>query len=241
MPDLTFLPGGLSHVTKWEFLYSNMLFPNDVVQQQAYIANCQYKRMKDLGLLTSQSEEKLREIIGIAFLSEPITDKMIIKAYIKGFLTGFQLYICLMLHDKNELTGLKRSRSIINENKDSIFGGIPLVTASISSLERIWKTYYSVSHLWAAMLVCWVREDEVVPNEEDYEFMLISNGIGNLVVNCFPDSKTPILNPNDLFFYHDDIIGSWDIEFIDIPEIIKIASLNYSDIKREIRKAEGSA
>ena len=91
------------------------------------------------------------------------------------------------------------------------------------------------------MLICHSPVLLLIVLQVVYEFTLISNGIGNLVVNCFPDSKTPILNPNDLFFYTDDVIGSWDIEFIDIPEIIKISSLNYSDIKREIRKAEGSA
>ena len=241
MPEITFLGDEFPHLSQWECIASIMFFPNDLVKQQAFGAKCQYERMCDLGLLTSQSEKKLREIIDAAFMSEPVSEEMILKASIKGFLAGVQLYICLMLHDKNEQSGLKRSRSIINENKVSFFGGQPLVTASISSLERIWKTYYSVSHLWAAMIVCKGREDVVVPNEEVYEFILISNGIGNLVVNCFPDSKTPILNPNDLFFYTDDVIGSWDIEFIDIPEIIKISSLNYSDIKREIRKAEGSA
>ena len=238
MTENTFMPDEFPLLTKWEVLYSNMMFPNDLVKQQAFVTKCQYERMRDTGLLTLQREKKLREIIEAAFMSEPVSEEMILKASIKGFLAGVQLYICLMLHDKNEQSGLKRSRSIINENKVSFFGGRPLVTASISSLERIWKTYYSVSHLWAADLICIERDIE--PQHEVLEFILISNGIGNLAANCSPDSKNPILNLKDLFLPPDDEIGSWDIEFHDISEIIKISSLNYSDIKRKIRKAEGS-
>jgi len=237
MPEITFLNGEFSQLSQWEALSSIMIFPNDLVRQQAFIASCQYERMRDLGLLTSQSEEKLRQIIDVAFMSEPVSEEVVLKAGMKGTLAGTQLYICLLLHSKNEHTGLKRARSIIDANKDNFFSDPSFFTASISSLERIWNEYYSVSHLWAAAKIC--SDRDLVPWHAVIEFIKISNGISNLAANCFPDSKNPILNLQDLWLPPDHDFGSWDIEFHDIPEFIKISSLDYSDFKRQVRKAEG--
>lgn len=236
MTENTFISDEFPLLTRWEVLYSNMIFPNDLVKQQAFVTKCQYERMRDTGLLTLVSEKKLREIIDAAFMSEPVSKEVVFKAGMQGVLAGLQLYICLMHHNKNEHTGLKRTRSIIDDCKDDLFSDPSYFTTSISSLERIWKKYYSVSHFWAAAFIC--RERDIEPHHEVLEFMQISNGIGKLAANCFPDSKNPILNLKDLFLPPDDEIGSCYIEFNDIPEFIKISSLDYSDIKRQIRKAD---